>query len=69
MIHFTAGGGTLGSEGDGVCGGIRIRRGSESSVFLSVFEWVLGTAVFLRVFERGFGNGLRGNWASEGVAK
>ena len=28
-----------------------------------------GRVVFLRVFERGFGNGLRGNWASEGVAK
>ena len=43
-----------------------------------VFERVLSTVcgairsqsdVFLRVFERGFGNGLRGNWASEGVAK
>ena len=39
-----------------------------------VFERVLSTVcgairsqsdVFLRVFERGFGNGLRGNWASE----
>ena len=41
-----------------------------------VFERVLSTVcgairsqcdVFLRVFERGFGNGLRGNWASEGA--
>ena len=39
-----------------VCGAIGLRRGSQSGVCL-------------RVFERGFGNGLRGNWASEGVAK
>ena len=45
-------------------------------VLVCVFERVLSTVcgairsqsdVFLRVFERGFGNGLRCNWASEGA--
>ena len=60
------------------CFSVGFRRWSQSGVFLCVcvFERVLSTVcwairsqsdVFLRVFERGFGNGLRGNWASEGA--